>query len=193
MAAGYAPTMPPSLRTSRLLLRPFVPADAAAVSRYAGAREVAATTANIPHPYREETAVEWIACHEGWWAAREQVVFAIETSSEPVIGAIGLVLAPPHRRAELGYWIGVPFWGRGFATEAARAVVGFGFEELGLRRIQAIHFATNPASGRVLAKTGFTVEGLLRSHAVKWDVAYDVVVSGLLRAEWPVVGGPAPD
>jgi RimJ/RimL family protein N-acetyltransferase len=175
--------MQPTLSTARLRLRPFVVADAAAVTRYAGAREVAATTAHIPHPYLDGMATDWIGRHEAWWAAQEQAVFAIEAESEPVIGAIGLVIAGADRRAELGYWIGLPFWGRGYATEAARAVVAFGFEKLGLDRIHAIHFANNPASGRVLAKAGFAVEGRLRSHVVKWGVAHDVIACGMLRGD----------
>jgi RimJ/RimL family protein N-acetyltransferase len=175
--------MQPTLTTARLRLRPFMGNDAAAVTHYAGARDVAATTANIPHPYLDGMAADWIGRHEAWWTAREQIVFAIETESEPVIGAIGLVLAAADRRAELGYWIGVPFWRRGYATEAARAVVAFGFEQLGLDRIHAIHFADNPASGRVLAKAGFTVEGRLRSHVVKWGVAHDVIACGILRSD----------
>ena len=175
--------MQPTLSTARLRLRPFVLADAAAVTRYAGARDVAATTAHIPHPYLDGMATDWIGRHEAWWTAQEQAVFAIEAESEPVIGAIGLVIAGADRRAELGYWIGVPFWGRGYATEAAHAVVAFGFDKLGLDRIHAIVFANNPASGRVLAKVGFTEEGRLRSHVVKWGAAHDVIAYGMLRGD----------
>jgi RimJ/RimL family protein N-acetyltransferase len=86
-----------------------------------------------------------------------------------------------HRRAELGYWIGRPFWGRGYATEAARAMLDFGFGSMGLNRIFAHHMRDNPASGRVLANIGMTREGVLSQHILKWDQFRDVVLYGLTR------------
>jgi len=73
-----------------------------------------------------------------------------------------------HRRAELGYWIGVPYWGKGYATEAARSVVNYGFSTLELHRIFASHVPANPASGRVLTKIGMRHEGRLLGHILKW-------------------------
>jgi ribosomal-protein-alanine N-acetyltransferase len=99
------------------------------------------------------------------------------------VGAVGLILAPAHDRAELGYWIGAPYWGRGYATEASRAVVRWGFEGLGLRRIHASHFPRNPASGRVLEKLGMRHEGTLRQHVKKWDEYLDLESYGLLADE----------
>jgi len=85
-----------------------------------------------------------------------------------------------HRRAELGYWIGRPWWGNGFATEAARAVVGQAFAGLGLARVFAHHFVSNPASGRVMQKIGMRQEGVLRRHVIKWGRCEDLVVYGIL-------------
>lgn len=89
-----------------------------------------------------------------------------------------------HRQAKLGYWLGVPYWNRGYMTEAVQALVGYGFTELGLNKITASHFARNPASGRVMQKLGMTQEGLLRQDVRKNDDFEDLVLYGLLAEEW---------
>ena len=93
-------------------------------------------------------------------------------------------MKPEHDHAELGYWIGVPYWGAGYATEGARAVMQFGFETLSLNRIFASHFSRNPASGRVLQKIGMRYEGTLRRHLKKWDEYIDLECYGVLRSEF---------
>lgn len=176
---------PPTLVTDRLLLRPFRADDAPRVRLLAGDRAVADTTTNVPHPYLDGMAERWIGSHDGLWREGRSLVFAIvRTKDDLLIGAVGLTLNPVHDRAELGYWIGRPFWDRGYCTEAARAVVAYGFRELELRRIHASHFVRNPASGRVMEKLGMRREGLLRAHIRKWDAFEDVVVYGLLRSEY---------
>lgn len=172
----------PTLSTERLILRPFSPDDADAVARLAGAVEVASTTLSIPHPYPEGAAAAWIAGHAESFAQGRAVPFAITLRSDGALaGAIGLEIDPEHLHAELGYWIAVPFWGRGYATEAARAMVRYGFEELGLHRIFAAHFTRNPSSGRVLEKIGMIHEGHRRGHLRKWGVLEDIEEYGLLR------------
>jgi ribosomal-protein-alanine N-acetyltransferase len=174
----------PTLTTARLVLRPFMVADAPDVQRLAGEREVASTTLNIPHPYEAGMAEQWINTRHEVYARGEGISFAIVRRADHVlIGAIGLRLEQPHARAELGYWIGVPFWRQGYCTEAARAVVRYGFEVLGLHRIYAAHLTRNPASGRVLQKLGMTYEGCARQHVQKWDVFEDVAMYGILRSE----------
>jgi RimJ/RimL family protein N-acetyltransferase len=110
-------------------------------------------------------------------------VFAIEADAQ-LAGAIGLVIDRANDRAELGYWIGVPFWGRGYATEAGRAIVRFAFEEQALHRVFAQVFTRNPASARVLQKIGMRYEGILRQHLKKWDEYVDVECYGLLRDDF---------
>ena len=102
------------------------------------------------------------------------------------IGGIGLTVAEKHQHAELGYWLGVQHWGKGFATEAAREILRYGFEDLGLHRIFASHFRHNPASGRILAKLGMRHEGCQREHLRKWDRFVDSELYGILRQEWEV-------
>jgi [ribosomal protein S5]-alanine N-acetyltransferase len=164
------------LRTERLILRPFVVADAPEVQRLAGVREVALNTINIPYPYPDGAAEAWIAKHGNG----PEMTFAIEHEDQ-LIGAVGLVVDRMHDRAELGYWIGVPFWGRGFATEAAGEMVRYGFAEQSLHKIVAHVFSRNEPSARVLRKIGMSREGTLRQHFKKWGEYVDVDCYGLFR------------
>jgi ribosomal-protein-alanine N-acetyltransferase len=142
------------MRTARLLLRTPVAADAARISLLAGDYEVASMTGTIPHPYSEQLAAEWI---EGVHAGEEGEVFAILRSGA-LIGCVGY-RAHGRTHAELGYWIGKPYWGMGYATEAARAVIAYAFERDGFDYLTVGHFNDNPASGRVIAKLGFARQG----------------------------------
>jgi [ribosomal protein S5]-alanine N-acetyltransferase len=135
----------PVITTERLVLRPFTLADAAEVQRLAGDPQVSGTTLNIPHPYPDGAAEEWIAGHAPAWAARSSVTFAIVTHAGELRGAIGLALRATHQRAEVGYWIGRPWWGQGLATEAVNAMLAFAFHDLQLNRVQATHLIRNPA------------------------------------------------
>jgi ribosomal-protein-alanine N-acetyltransferase len=174
----------PDLETSRLRLRPFEPSDAERLQSLAGSRAVAEGTLLIPHPYPPGEAATWIAARQEARAAGN-IVYAITLRvSGELVGAIGLALSLQHDKGELGYWIGEPYWGRGLATEAAAAVIGYGFESLGLNRLSAIHFTRNPASGRVLEKNGMRHEGSLRQDLKKWDQYVDVEVYGILRSDW---------
>lgn len=169
-----------TLTTDRLDLRPLEPADAPFIQRLAGMREVALNTLRIPHPYPDGAAEEFIQhCAEG-----SDVHFAITLHEDTgLIGVISLLMRRENDRAEIGYWIGVPFWGRGYATEAAGAVLGHGFETLKLNRIYAACFARNAASARVLQKIGMRHEGTLRQHIRKWDELVDLKFYGILKSD----------
>jgi ribosomal-protein-alanine N-acetyltransferase len=171
------------LETARLRLRPFEPGDAEQLQELAGARSVAEGTLLIPHPYPLTEAVEWIASRPQALENGNLVYAVTLRASGALIGAMGLVLRPQHDKGELGYWIGEPYWGQGFATEAARAVVDYGFDTFALNRVFAIHFTRNPASGRVLEKSGMRHEGSLRQDVKKWDEYVDVEVYGILRSD----------
>jgi ribosomal-protein-alanine N-acetyltransferase len=174
----------PTWTSDRLVLRPFAMTDAPDVQRLAGDRAVASTTLNIPHPYEDGAAEAWIASHQEGFDSGKQVTIAITLRDGTLIGAIGLHVNQEHRRAELGYWIGKPYWGNGYCTEAAEAVLRYGFETLGLNRIHARHLARNPASGRVMQKIGMRHEGYLRQHAKKWGVFEDVELYAILKNEY---------
>jgi RimJ/RimL family protein N-acetyltransferase len=178
-------TAPGELQTSRLLLRSVGREDIPALIRLAGAREIAATTLGIPHPYAEQDAGEYVRkCEEDFLAGRS-VTFAIcKLPEREFFGAIGLVISEAHRRAELGYWIGVPFWNKGYATEASKAVLSFGFKTLRLNRIYAHHTVGNTGSQRVIQKIGMRHEGRLRQHVQKWDKFLDIENYGILAEEF---------
>jgi len=180
----------PKIQTDRLLLRAFEPEDARTVQWLAGAPEVALTTQHIPHPYEEGMAETWIASHQPSWEAGQHLTVAVTNDTDGVVGAVGLHINRDHRRGEIGYWIGVPFWNRGYATEASMALVRFGFEELELNRVQARHMVRNPASGRVMEKLGMKFEGILREHALIRGRFEDTAIYAILRAD--IDGKPAP-
>jgi RimJ/RimL family protein N-acetyltransferase len=171
----------PILTTTRLELRPFAPSDATDVRTLAGTREVAETTLNVPHPYPEGAAEVWIATHPAHFAQGTAVVFAITRHADRrLIGAVGLQIAREHDRAELGYWIGVPWWNQGYASEAAAEVIRFGFATLALRRIEAHHFSRNPASGRVMVKCGMRHDGRRAQAVKKWGRYEDLECYGIV-------------
>jgi RimJ/RimL family protein N-acetyltransferase len=175
----------PFLKTDRLLLRPFTLADAPRVQILAGEYEIALNTALIQHPYPEGAAQTWITENEKEIAEGKCACFAVvDRGTEILMGAIGFNLEPKHRRAELGYWLGKPFWNRGFATEAGWELVRWAFQELEYQRVYAHHYARNPASGRVLEKIGMKPEGVQRRHVLKWGEFLDVVNYGIPRDEF---------
>jgi len=170
------------IATERLLLRAYAVDDAPVMRRLINNREVALNTLRIPYPYPEGEAERWIASHE---AGSDDHVFAVTLrDSRELLGTVGLHMKPRNDSAEIGYWIGVPHWGRGYATEAAGAVMRYGFESFPLNRIYAMAFSRNPASGRVLQKIGMRHEGTLRKHLKKWDEYVDLECYGILRSEF---------
>ncbi len=174
----------PTLTTERLILRPFVLSDAREVQRLAGDFAVADTTLNIPHPYPDGAAEEFIASHPAKHEKQDAVTFAVTLNSNgDFIGGIGLSVDRRFRRGELGYWIAKDHWDRGYATEASRAVVAFGFGAWSLHKIVGTYLKRNPASGRVLHKIGLVREGLLRDHIIKWDRYEDVITCAILNSE----------
>ncbi|KAA3660069.1 MAG: N-acetyltransferase [Chloroflexi bacterium] len=173
------------LLTERLLLRSFLLTDAPRVQKLAGDRAVAEGTFNIPYPYENGMAEAWIRSHQPAFESGNSVTYAITLRpTGELLGAIGLSIKELHQRAELGYWVGVPYWGNGYCSEAARALLAYGFHQLQSNRIYAEHFASNPASGRVMQKIGMTYEGTLRQHMRKWEQFEDMRVYSILQEEF---------
>ena len=168
-------------------MRPFCADDAPLVQRYAGAREVAAVTLNIPHPYPDGGAELWIATHAPNYDAGKDLTLAVTLrETGELMGAMSLMIERDHQIAELGYWMGLPYWGQGYATEAAQALVDFGFSKMALRKVFALHFGSNVASGRVMQKIGMTLEGVQRKQELKWERVEDLILYGILREEWQI-------
>ena len=176
----------PRLRTDRLELRPFEADDAVSVERLAGAWEVADTTLNIPHPYPVGSARDWIATHAEHWTRGSGMTLAIcdAQAARAHIGTISLMIDPVHAHAELGYWIALSAWGKGFATEAAHAMARYAFSDLHMHRLQGRHFTRNPASGRVMQKIGMRIEGVHREACRRWNRFEDIAMYGMLASDW---------
>lgn len=173
------------IRTSRLVLRPLERAHLDFMLPLISAREVAATTLRIPHPYTQKDAEDYFNSMEVEIAKDKMLRLSIFIAScDEYCGSVGLNIEREHGRAEMGYWIGVPYWGRGYASEAAQAVVAYGFGVLGLNRIYATVFGGNTASRRVAEKAGMKYEGCMCQHVNKWGRFVDVEVYGLLAADW---------
>jgi [ribosomal protein S5]-alanine N-acetyltransferase len=156
-----------TIYTDRLVLRTFTLTDAPQVKALAGDREIYETTLFVPYPYEDGMAEAWISTHQAAFYEGRGVVFAICLASGTLIGAISLNKVGPFNAAELGYWIGVAYWNCGYCTEAAKAVVEYGFNILGYHKISARHFVDNLSSGRVLQKVGMQREGLLQDDVMK--------------------------
>ncbi|MGB3808779.1 MAG: GNAT family N-acetyltransferase [Parvibaculum sp.] len=147
------------LTTERLVLRHFNFDDAPRVRALVGNWKVARMLARVAYPYGDGLAEQWIASHERARAEGKAFPFAIEHQGE-LVGCVGLDAdaddnATPEQAYEMGYWIGEPYWNRGFATEAGRALVRHAFEKSPVDRLTAGHLVENHASGSVLTKLGF--------------------------------------
>jgi RimJ/RimL family protein N-acetyltransferase len=160
----------PVLETERLVLRAPRLEDAKAVAQLANDRRIAENTARIPHPYALADAENFIASVN---RADGEIAFLI-TREDVVLGACGIGMSE-REAPDLGYWLGVPFWGHGYATEAVRAVIDHAFADLGYDALGAGARVTNPASRRVLEKCGFqwTGVGLTRIRALASSAPID--------------------
>jgi [ribosomal protein S5]-alanine N-acetyltransferase len=177
---------PPLIVTQRLALRELRAGDASAVAEYAGDARVAQFLVAVPTPYPVALATRWITGRIGWWALGRGVTLAIVRREAPdaLIGSASLRCYARARRAELGYWLGAESWGCGFATEAASALIDYGFRDLALQRVYAHVLDGNTASCHVLEKLGFTVEGVRRKHVRKGGRLRDITLYGMLHDEW---------
>lgn len=172
----------PSMTTDRLLLRPFTDDDVDRVTALLQSPEISATTLDIHHPYTREDAALWIGTHTREAEAGKLLTWAICRKDDGLLmGAFGIHLHGVHPRASIGYWLGIPYWNRGYTTEAARAVVAFGFDDLGLQRIEASCLFANTASARVLEKAGLVYEGTLRGYYRKHNRPIDADMYGRVR------------
>jgi len=167
------------LRTLRLTLRPLSQRDAGRIAMLAGDRDIARMTGSIPHPYSEWQASEWL---KSVAAGEEGTVFAVDLEAK-LIGCTGYRSDDGGATAEIGYWIGKPFWGKGYATEAVSAAVTHAFEHQRYDALIGGHFEDNPASARVLAKLGFARFGEELRESASRDGKTRCVLYQLLRSE----------
>lgn len=165
------------------LLRPWRLEDVDSLVRCANHRDIARFLRDsFPHPYTYEEAQDWV---EIAGAMRPQTEFAIEVDGLAV-GGIGLDPRTDifRKSAELGYWLGQRYWGRGICSEAVRAVTAWAFDTLQYQRIYAGVFSNNPASMRVLEKAGFTREALLKRAVYKNGQVLDEIIYATWPEDW---------
>ncbi|MEQ1733090.1 MAG: GNAT family protein, partial [Bacteroidia bacterium] len=172
----------PELLTERLRIGKIRPSAIAKIVEYANNKTISDNTLTFPYPYYEENAIYWINFSNQGFLSKENFVFAIyQKDTERFIGGIGLHLDKKHNKAELGYWIAEPFWNKGFATEAGKEILRYGFEVLNLNKIYATHFLYNPASEKILLKIGMKYEADLKEHYFKNGKYEDVRQYYLLK------------
>lgn len=172
---------PPILKTDRLILRLFTLEDAPDVQGFVSNRDIASNTSAIPHPYEDGLAEEWISTHKAELIEGTAIHFAITLICQDnvhesiLIGCISLDIDQTEKIGELGYWVGKPYWNKGYCTEAAKEIIKYGFDVVGLNSIHAFHFRRNPASGRVLEKIGMQFEECFPKAVEKWGVTEDLI------------------
>jgi ribosomal-protein-alanine N-acetyltransferase len=162
------------LETERLLFRPYELSDAPRAQKLGNDKDIAQTTF-LSYPYTLEIAENWIKGHSNLIENGEAYPFAVVLKSEQqLIGTMTIRVDKNHNKGELAYWIGKAYWGKGYATEASKKIVEFGFEELKLNRIWAPVMTKNKASGKVMQKSGLRYEGTLNQDILRWDKFEDV-------------------
>jgi [ribosomal protein S5]-alanine N-acetyltransferase len=169
------------IKLSRCALRPWRPGDEPSLVRYADDRRVSGNLRDrFPFPYTAADATAWIAHVVGDGEPPHDFAIVVDGAA---VGGIGVELGRDvfRRSAEIGYWLGHPFWGRGIASEALRAVTDYAFATFDIIRLEAGVFGWNPASARVLEKAGYLLEGRMRQAVVKDGRVGDRLLYGLLR------------
>ena len=175
----------PTLNTPRLVLELPRWQDIPKIVEYAGHEAISANTLSFPNPYAEKDAIFWINTAWQGMLDKSKYVFGIRLlDTDDFIGGMGLHTSLHSDRAELGYWIAAPYWNQGYATEAATAVLRFGFETLNLHKIHASHFLNNPASGKVMIKNGMIKEGEQKDHLKKGDQYLSLALYRLTKEEY---------
>ncbi|AMO85818.1 Putative ribosomal N-acetyltransferase YdaF [Solibacillus isronensis B3W22] len=173
------------LETERLLLRPITFDDSDRIEELAGEYDVAKSTLNIPHPYPKGSASQFIESTQTAEQNNKIVMFAIiNKETKLLIGLINLNLSISYQRGELAYWIGKEYWGNGYGTEAAKALLEYGFNQLKLNKIFAASFTSNTGSWKVMEKIGLKYEGTLKQHVSRFGQFYDLTYYGLLKDEF---------
>jgi [ribosomal protein S5]-alanine N-acetyltransferase len=170
---------PVRLQLLHCVVRSLQVADASSIAKHGNNRNVWMNlTDRFPHPYTVMAALKWITSPES------ETSFAIDVDGVAV-GAIGVTLqpSPKHHSAEIGYWLGESYWGRGIASEALRALTDYAFEEYNLVRIYAHVFESNPASMRVLEKCGYVREAWLKKSIKKDGRIIDQALYAMVRED----------
>ncbi len=174
------------IETDRLIIRPFKKSDYRLVAEACNDYEVAKMTLGIPVPYTEQDAKNFIdyTLESIKLGKTYELAIAFKDKPNEVVGCMALVnVSTKANNAELAYWIARKHWGKGIATEGAKAIIDFAFNTLNMHSIYARYFDINPASGRVMEKCGMTYVGIMREHKFRFDKYYNVVHYELLNSD----------
>jgi RimJ/RimL family protein N-acetyltransferase len=175
--------------TERLVLRPLQTRDRARLIHLANNWRVAKNLGTMPYPYTDAAADDWLGKQQGLWDAGKTVPLAI-TIDDELVGGIGVGVRD-HDDWELGYWLGEPYWNRGYASEAAFALRDYAFERLKLPRMVAGHYADNHASGRILTKIGFRYTKEAKRFCLARGADVVCLEMTLPRERWLEISGGA--
>lgn len=171
------------IETERLILRPFTLDDAERLAEICQNELVQKHLFSLPNPYTIDDAVFWL--NKQLDSPDEKAYAIILKENGYLVGNI-CIRPKQNNSAEIGYYIDEPYMSKGYMSEAAAAIIKYGFEELHLNKVYARHKTDNPASGRVMEKNGMKFEGVLRQELLKNGKYYDVAVRSILREEYYV-------
>jgi [ribosomal protein S5]-alanine N-acetyltransferase len=168
------------IQTKRFVLRPYRKSDLESMVKHINDKEIAGNTLTIPYPYSLKDAEDWYGRFRKMMRKkrRNRIASAIVINGE-VVGTIGITIH--DHKAEIGYWLGRAYWGKGIMTEVVKEITKYCFNELGLRRMYAYTFPKNKASMRVLEKAGYKFEGILRKNVVRGDKLIDEYLFAKVR------------
>ncbi|GIN57922.1 GNAT family N-acetyltransferase [Lederbergia ruris] len=171
-----------TILTDRLNLRIFEKSDAETVQALCNNFNIYKSTLYLPYPYSLNDALVWIENHQKNFDEDRSYEFAItDRISGNLYGAISLSNNQKFNNGEIAYWIGEEYWGKGYGTEAAKAIIDFAFKEKELHKVFARYFKSNPASGRIMQKVGMVQEGLLKDQVVKDGKYEDLIYFGIIN------------
>jgi len=175
----------PTLHTARLTLGRIEVSDIPTIIKYARNPNVSKMLRTMPYPYAEKDAIFWLNKARTEFEKESAYIFRIGLANRgEFIGGISLHLKKEHQKATIGYWIGEPFWGKGYMTEALGAVLKFGFDALNLNKIQALHKASNAASGKVMAKNKMVKEAELVDDMYQNEAFHTLIQYRLTKREY---------
>jgi ribosomal-protein-alanine N-acetyltransferase len=174
------------LEGERVILRPLVASDAPAIYRHLQDKAIVRWTSNIPWPYKKAHSVSFIKNSKEMRKTMKGFNFGVVPKGETeVVGIVGLMkYDAANKKAELGYWLAKPYWGRGIMTESAGLAVDFAFSKLKCHRVYVRAFKANIASNKIIQKLGFKFEGIDREADYRFGKWQDTVRYGLLRKEY---------
>ena len=173
------------LKTDRLRLRIPEAKDIPNIIEYANNTNVSRMTLNMPYPYEEKDAISWLNMAYEGFEDQNHFVFAIcLLPDDELIGGVGLRINKRFNHGELGFWMGEPYWNKGYMTEATGRVLTFGFDQLELHKIFATHFLNNSASGKVMSKNGMIKEGELVDHVRKDNQYLTLILYRITKKEF---------